>query len=683
MKAKIVYLAVALALVFSLAAAIVPAAVNAQEPIQVPVTIDPTQAAGQLDERYIGFSIDTAQLTGVDFWGSPEPPDLESPKLRKLVSYLAPSRFRIGGTDADGAYFCPEEGDCVPPPSYQNGLPDPANDTAWFFTHEDIRQIADFAEAVGSKVLFCVNMGPGPRDPETGTWTPDNARELLRYVQSLPNGHLFDIWEAGNEVNIIFHHYNMPKPLTPQLYASDLSTLRALIDEEDPGDLLAAPGCFFVPFPALRDLNFTTSLLELELARDNIDIVTWHLYATQSERCDPGVSPYPANKDNLFNETAIAMNREFARYVQTAAEDLPVMNSESASAQCGGQAGVSDTLLDALWFADWIGIMAQEGSRSIVRQTIVGRDYGLLDPTTYDPRPSFLAYVMFRRTVEGYRLKTTADRALVKAHGFTTAEMDGSVTAVLSNPSENALTVEITLAGTTVLNARQWTIGANGDLTAKRATIEGQMAQEDGTIPNPPGTPVYVEQGKAYAQVEPNSLVFVVLEPRDKCALVTTATGTGTASLSSDSGALESLAALAEGTLPAAGKPNLVFPHGFFSFTITGLTPGQTVTVTITLPSAVPVGTQYWKYHASEGGWIQIPMGSDDGDNVITITLVDGGLGDDDGVADGTIVDQGGPGNPPPAPAAGVPLFPTVLGGIAAVVAAGFVAFALRRRIFS
>ena len=40
-------------------------------------------------------------------------------------------------------------------------------------------------------------------------------------------------------------------------------------------------------------------------------------------------------------------------------------------------------------------------------------------------------------------------------------------------------------------------------------------------------------------------------------------------------------------------------------------------------------------------------MGSDDGDNVITITLVDGGLGDDDGVANGVIVDQGGPANPP------------------------------------
>ncbi|NQE05298.1 hypothetical protein C5S32_05450, partial [ANME-1 cluster archaeon GoMg1] len=125
---------------------------------------------------------------------------------------------------------------------------------------------------------------------------------------------------------------------------------------------------------------------------------------------------------------------------------------------------------------------------------------------------------------------------------------------------------------------------------------------------------------------------------------IETATGTGIACFETDAGTIEDLIAVDEATLPEEGKPALVFPHGFFSFDITGLTPGQTVVVTITLPDNVPVGTQYWKYHASKGSWIQIPMGSDDGDEIITITLEDGGLGDDDGTANGVIVDQGGPG---------------------------------------
>ena len=115
-------------------------------------------------------------------------------------------------------------------------------------------------------------------------------------------------------------------------------------------------------------------------------------------------------------------------------------------------------------------------------------------------------------------------------------------------------------------------------------------------------------------------------------------------------GTIENLTAVAEGNM-CPGKPSLVFPHGFFSFNIIVMTPGQAVTVTITLPSPVPVGTPYWKYgptSANPGGqWYQIPIGDDDGDNVITIPLVDGGLGDDDLAANGVIVDQGGPGGPP------------------------------------
>ena len=130
-------------------------------------------------------------------------------------------------------------------------------------------------------------------------------------------------------------------------------------------------------------------------------------------------------------------------------------------------------------------------------------------------------------------------------------------------------------------------------------------------------------------------------------ACVATSTGTGTACFSACSGVSTGLSAVAEGSLPAAAQATkpINFPDGLFSFNITGLSNGQTVTVTITLPpSAAP--TQYWKYHPSEGGWIQIPMTVVGPPNVISITLQDGGLGDDDLTANGVIVDQGGPGSP-------------------------------------
>jgi hypothetical protein len=167
------------------------------------------------------------------------------------------------------------------------------------------------------------------------------------------------------------------------------------------------------------------------------------------------------------------------------------------------------------------------------------------------------------------------------------------------------------------------------------------------------------------------------------CPQVSSATGTGSTSFCATQGTLGNLTAVPENALPAEGKPNLEFPHGFFSFEITGLASGETVTLTITLPSAAPVGTQYWKYGPTQENnlnhWYQIPMGDDDGDNVITITLVDGGLGDDDLTANGVIVDQGGPGNPP-AGGRGVPAFPSLYIGVAAALAAGILAYFVRRR---
>ena len=131
----------------------------------------------------------------------------------------------------------------------------------------------------------------------------------------------------------------------------------------------------------------------------------------------------------------------------------------------------------------------------------------------------------------------------------------------------------------------------------------------------------------------------------------TTSTNTGDATVVVESGYLAgSLRAVNVSDLP---NPPAEFPHGLFAFNITGLSPGQKVNVTLVLPSNLPTTAQYWKYgpngsidNPQPERWYQIPMGSNDGDNIITITLQDGGIGDDDGVANGVIVDQGGPGIP-------------------------------------
>ena len=131
---------------------------------------------------------------------------------------------------------------------------------------------------------------------------------------------------------------------------------------------------------------------------------------------------------------------------------------------------------------------------------------------------------------------------------------------------------------------------------------------------------------------------------------IPTSTGSGGAILQTSAGYLSAAAGVGNPSPPDA--PDLNFPHGFFNFTLKGLTPGGTAVITITLPDNMPTTTQYWKYGPTAANpadhWYQIPLGDNDGDNVVTITITDGGDGDDDLVANGTITEPGGPGQLPP-----------------------------------
>ncbi|MBE3142094.1 MAG: right-handed parallel beta-helix repeat-containing protein, partial [Thermoplasmata archaeon] len=119
----------------------------------------------------------------------------------------------------------------------------------------------------------------------------------------------------------------------------------------------------------------------------------------------------------------------------------------------------------------------------------------------------------------------------------------------------------------------------------------------------------------------------------------------GTATFRTNFGDFTSFNWVDENTLPQEARDNkpvgLTLPFGLFNFTITGLNPGQVITLTIELPDPVPMGSKWWKV-ADDFTWYFLPIGSDDGDTIITINLTDGGLGDNDGMIDEKIVDPGG-----------------------------------------
>jgi hypothetical protein len=145
-----------------------------------------------------------------------------------------------------------------------------------------------------------------------------------------------------------------------------------------------------------------------------------------------------------------------------------------------------------------------------------------------------------------------------------------------------------------------------------------------------------------------------------------TATGTGSATVTFvDGGGTCSFAPQGTGTtqsaffIPVTGNPKspptgsapagVVFTQGLLDFVLMNCSPGTSITFTVTYPAPLPAGTRYWKYGPTAANttphWYVLPATI--AGATATFSITDGGLGDDDLAANGTVVDQGGPGGPP------------------------------------
>lgn len=99
---------------------------------------------------------------------------------------------------------------------------------------------------------------------------------------------------------------------------------------------------------------------------------------------------------------------------------------------------------------------------------------------------------------------------------------------------------------------------------------------------------------------------------------------------------------------PVLTPAGVSMPQGWFNFATEGCGAGASTTFTVTFPQALPPTAQWWKLGPTpddrSSHWYTIP--SSVNGNAITFTITDGGIGDDDLMMNGAIVDLGGLGIP-------------------------------------
>ncbi|MBW1831541.1 MAG: hypothetical protein JRG93_09020 [Deltaproteobacteria bacterium] len=468
--------------------------------------IDVSAPVSRIDERYLSFAVDSAQVVGGLFWsaepvaqliGQERQPvyDFKRPRLRALAAELAPAFLRIGGSDADRLLY-----DMGENPVAEEDLPEGFE---FVLTADQVDGIFEFAEALGFDVMFTLSAGPGVRD-EQGDWTPDMARQLLEYVSS--NEYEVTLWELGNEWDrfpII-----LGVPATPEMAVREFAAVRTLLGEHyNDFKLGGTSGAYW---PSIGELvPMYGPFMEMG-GGDSLDVVTWHYYPTQSERggvlrTDPWERGILLDPEAL--DVALKWADEVIGYRDAHAPGLPVWLGESGHAQFGGQPGASDAFEGTFWWLDQLGALARRDIKVSVRQTLSGSNYGMIDDVTLEPRPDYWASVLWRRLM-GQRVLDvvrTAVDDLVRVYAHCSYRRPGAVTVLAINLDEEN-NVRIEIDGISNVEREIYVLTSNA-LDSSELMLNGTLLRdENGVLPS-----LEPEQiGAKPADIPSHAMAFVV-----------------------------------------------------------------------------------------------------------------------------------------------------------------------------
>ena len=474
------------------------------------LSVDLDAPIATIDERYLSFAVDTAQVVGGLFWsteataqliGEERVPvfDFQRPRLRALTAELAPAFLRIGGSDADRVFY-----DMGNDPISEEEL---SEDFEFVLTAQQVDGIFEFAEALNLNVMFTLSAGAGTRD-EAGDWTPDMARTLIEYVQA--NEYDVTLWELGNEWDRFFVILGIP--VSPSQAVVDFTTVRGLLDELYDDAKLGGTSSAYWPSLFTGELIPMYSEFMAMGGGDLLDVVTWHYYPQQSERG----GDIRSNGDEWAPEKlhdperldlALKWSDDVASHRDAHAPNLPIWLGESGHAQFGGQPESSDRFESSFWWLDQLGALATRNTQVSVRQALTGSNYGIINDVTLEPRPDYWASVLWRRLMGQRVLEVgrTEVSDFVRVYAHCSYERAGAVTVLAINlDGENSVRIEVD--GVSNDNKELYVLTADA-LDSAEVMLNGSLLRDDEGV-LPPLEPEPIDVGPA--DVPAHGIAFIV-----------------------------------------------------------------------------------------------------------------------------------------------------------------------------
>jgi len=395
----------------------------------------------RLDKRFLSFSLDTLELKR-NLRCFP----LASQKINNLVRALSPAYIRIGGTPQDFLIFADDNSDSFNKntrlhhlerinnhnnkvdarkqqrqqhqpdqnlPSIQNrnlqkkrniqnrNIANPktpnwnckpsfenfAQMKKFHYTRREFQELFNFTQRNNLRLIFGLN-GLTNRD-QHGKWNPNQAtKSILREYSDRVD------WEIGNEPNR-FNKYGRKSVVKPRQLARDTNSLRAMLNNAQA--MIYGPD---IAKPSHKALNYLKKFL---MGRPSIDAVTYHLYEMHRT---------VATLDQFMNPMYAMKIEEEMGWIDSIVKSTRLANTtdiwvgETGSASGGGAPGLSDRFVSGFHYLSKVGLAAEFCHKVVIRQSLYGGYYGMLDPVTHDPLPDYWITVLFKKLIKNIVLSS-------------------------------------------------------------------------------------------------------------------------------------------------------------------------------------------------------------------------------------------------------------------------------------
>jgi hypothetical protein len=374
-----------------------PSLLWSQASPQLRFSVNSKQRLATMPPNFTGLSYESAQLGHPEFF---------SKNNRQLIALMrrlgSQGVLRIGGNTAEYTTWSDDDSDAArnqTPPAIGPDAGTAAK-TASILTPLAIRNLNDFVEAVGWRVIYGLNLRHG---------MPENAAAEAKYVATTLGDKLI-CFQIGNEPDMN-HPEGSKERWTFDYYYPQWQKFQAAV-------LQAVPHARFAGPDIAKEYSWVTAMAA---KKPEIDFLSGHYYAEGPPANPKMTLEYLLRRGNDPATDEIGI-------VQAATKVLgkPFRMTEGNSCFHGGKPGVSDTVASALWSADYMLQVAQGGYIGV---NLHGGGNGLYTPIAgsleegFSARPVYYGMLLAERFAGSSFVSTSlsAQSATQNVTGFASS----------------------------------------------------------------------------------------------------------------------------------------------------------------------------------------------------------------------------------------------------------------------